>query len=72
MGTYLFANGDSYLGYFNENNERDNFGFYVFSTGEQYQGEWSKGYYNGRGIMLRSDDSYDAGVFLNGELIEKQ
>jgi len=72
MGTYLFANGDSYLGYFNENNERDNFGFYAFSTGEQYQGEWSKGNYNGQGIMLRSNDSYDAGVFLNGELIEKQ
>ena len=72
MGTYLFSNSDSYLGYFNENNERDKFGFYAFSTGEQYQGEWSKGYYNGQGIMLRSNDSYDAGVFLNGELIEKQ
>jgi hypothetical protein len=58
---YGYRTGKCTLGDCNNNYSR-----YKYDSGEVYEGEFSKGYRDGWGILLHSDNSFYIGEFSNG------
>ncbi len=70
MGTYKFANGDVYSGYFNRSNQLHNFGRYFYESGGYYGGEWDDGEQQGRGYYHDKDYVQQIGIWDAGKLIK--
>ena len=70
MGTYKFANGDIYSGYFNRSNQLHGFGRYFYDSGSYYGGEWDDGEQQGRGYFHNKDYKQQIGIWDAGKLIK--
>lgn len=68
-GSYLFANGDIYVGGF-QNGLPDGFGKIQFNKGDSYEGEMEKGFMHGKGIMISSNGNKVQGYWEFGKFIK--
>ena len=64
-GTYLFANGEKYVGDF-KNGKYDGYGEITFVNGQKYVGEWKNDKQNGQGTYTWPDGQKYVGEFKNG------
>ena len=46
------------------------FGILTFPDGSNYEGEWAKGFMNGKGTFTWSDGTQKTGIWKNGKLQE--
>lgn len=67
-GTYLFANGNVYVGSFQQG-KPDGFGKIKYADGVIYEGEIQSGYMHGNGFMITSDGNKVQGVWNQGRFI---
>ena len=51
MGTYTWANGDSYEGHW-DNGEQSGVGTFRYAINDVYEGNWARGRKNGRGFLF--------------------
>ena len=65
-GTYIFANGEKYIGYW-KNAERSGEGTYTYPDGEEYVGEWANDCRHGQGTYTFADGEKYVGEWKNGE-----
>lgn len=68
-GSYLFANGDIYVGGF-QNGLPDGFGKIQFNKGDSYEGEMERGFMHGKGIMISSNGNKVQGYWEFGKFIK--
>lgn len=54
---------EGYQGEFNDNNEREGLGQYVYSTGDIYEGQWTANKRNGVGVLRYANGSIYEGLF---------
>ena len=62
-----FNNGDSYQGYYNENNIKDGFGIYIKSNGFIFKGLWKDDKIGEYGLFVDPEGNYFKGNLINGE-----
>jgi hypothetical protein len=67
-GTYLFANGEKYVGDF-KNGKYDGYGEITFINGQKYVGEWKNDMQNGKGTYTYPDGKTLTGNWENGNFI---
>ena len=64
-GTYIWAsNGNRYEGDFVDD-EPSGRGKFVFGSGDQYEGDYSKGAFNGKGVFVAKNGDRIEGTFVN-------
>ena len=62
-----FSNGDTYQGYFNENNKKEGYGIYIKNNGFIYKGLWKDDKIGDYGILIDPKGNYYKGNLVNGE-----
>ena len=62
-----FKNGDTYQGYFNENNKKEGFGIYIKNNGFIYKGLWKDDEMGEYGLWIDPQGNYYKGELENGE-----
>ena len=62
-----FNNGDTFLGYFNENNKKEGYGEYIKNNGFIYKGLWKDDKIGDYGLFIDPDGNYYKGNLINGE-----
>lgn len=67
-GTYDFANGDSYEGYFVDG-KREGKGIYTWSDKSYYKGDWAQDRMSGKGLYCLPNGETFEGVFENDNII---
>ena len=65
IGTYTWANGDSYEGKW-DNGEQSGFGRYKYANGDVYEGNWQTGRKHGRGVLRDTDGNIFFEVWSTG------
>ena len=65
-GTYIYADGEKYVGEFKDNN-RNGQGTYTYPDGEKYVGEWKDGIENGQGTYKWPDGRKYSGEHKDGK-----
>lgn len=71
FGTYIFADGGTYIGSFDSESFLSKVGIYVYPNGDFYFGNWSKGEFNGLGIYSYAEDGkYSAGEWKKSKFIK--
>ena len=55
---------------YTDNSEWSGIGILTFPDGSNYEGEWAKGFMNGKGTFTWSDGTQKTGTWKNGELQE--
>ncbi|OMJ67375.1 hypothetical protein SteCoe_35484 [Stentor coeruleus] len=61
-GTYTYANGDKYIGYW-ENDKRQGNGEMIWATGQNYKGQWDNDEIKGEGTLKMTDGAIYSGNF---------
>ncbi|MBI5219692.1 MAG: caspase family protein [Bacteroidia bacterium] len=67
-GTYKFASGDKYVGYFKTGTYSGQ-GTYTFADGKKYIGEWKDGSYNGYGTLYYTDGTSKSGTWKDNNYV---
>ena len=62
-----FKNGDTYQGYYNENNKKEGFGIYIKNNGYIYKGLWKDDQIGEYGLLIDPQGNYYKGDLVNGE-----
>ena len=62
-----FKNGDTYQGYYNENNKKEGFGIYIKNNGYIYKGLWKDDNIGDYGLFIDPKGNYYKGDLVNGE-----
>ena len=62
-----FKNGDTYQGYYNENNKKEGFGIYIKNNGYIYKGLWKEDKIGDYGLFIDPQGNYYKGYLVNGE-----
>jgi len=65
-GTYLYGNGDKYVGVFS-NGMRSGAGTYTYANGDKYKGLWSDDKKNGKGEFIFQNGNKYVGDFVDGK-----
>ncbi len=65
-GTYLWANGDTYIGEW-ENDLMDGEGTYLWENGDEFTGGWQEDIMHGDGVYTWSNGDQNIGQWINGE-----
>jgi len=65
-GTYIWDNGDKYVGNW-ANNNREGFGTYYFANGDKYIGDWKDGTYHGFGTYTYKGGKVEKGNWVAGK-----
>ena len=62
-----FKNGDTFQGFYNENNQKEGYGVYVKKNSFIYKGLWKNDYIGDYGLFIEPDGNYYKGNLINGE-----
>lgn len=62
-----WPDNESYIGFLDENGERNGFGLYTWSDGSSFEGNWSDGVEAGKGTWRSADGKIEKGFFYNGQ-----
>ena len=62
-----FKNGDTYQGYFSENNKKDGYGVYIKKNGYIYKGLWNNDQIGDYGLFIDPKGNYYKGNLVSGE-----
>jgi hypothetical protein len=66
-GTYIFKNGDKYVGEFRNDLFNGN-GVFIWNDGARYDGQWKNGLKNGEGDYILKNGEVLKGIWTEGEL----
>ena len=66
-GTYVWDNGDQYVGGYKDNLYHGQ-GTFTSNNGDQYVGGWKNDKMHGQGTYTFADGSIERGIWKNGEL----
>jgi hypothetical protein len=69
-GTYVWANGDKYIGDWS-NSKMHGSGTYYFSNGDKYTGSWKDGMFDGYGSYYYAGGAQDIGYWSNNKFLGK-
>ncbi|KAL7450227.1 hypothetical protein ACHAWC_002182, partial [Mediolabrus comicus] len=63
--TYLYSDGDSYLGKVDDNGLKSGHGIFVCANGDFYNGDWLEGKRHGRGKLTWANGNVYEGDWLD-------
>lgn len=69
IGTYIYANGSKYVGYF-QNGKANGTGKISYYDGDVYEGEIENGAMHGKGMMISANGNKVRGIWESGRFIK--